>query len=367
VAAIDEFADPEQGLVRGLSPRHGWGVARRLDFARTLEERSLGGAAARAAWDAARASIRDADECPAYAGLELAPQLGLLPLGRDPESGLHEFADLATGEPPRRGADGRLELAAGASVVFVLLPGGTTLIGAQAGDPSGLHHDPDATEAEKPPHRVTLAPFFLSKYELTQGQWQRFTGRRPSKHLAGTRMVGRALSELSPLEQVSWSEARRELARLGWALPTEAQWEYAARAGTDWPWWTGFEPESLQGAANLSDRFANSHGATWASSSEVDDGYMVEAPVGSFAANPFGLHDVHGNVYEWCRDSYGSYALAVAPRDGERLGGIDTTRVVRGGGYSSAARGVRSAKRDNAPPELTNESIGLRPMRALGQ
>ena len=366
VGAIDDFADADLGLVRGLSPQHGWGVERRLEFARSLEERTLGGPEVRAAWESTCAEIRDPARAPAYGGLELAPQLGLVPLGRDPDSGLYEFAELATGLPPRRGADGRLQRGPEASVVFVLLPGGKTRLGAQRGDPELPNYDPEATEEEGPVQSVELAPFFLSKYELTQGQWERFTGARPSKNLEGTVLHGRQMSALSPLERVSWVEAERQLARLGWTLPTEAQWEYAARAGTETPWWTGAEVASLAGAANLSDRAARANGAAWqAFSDELDDGHFVHAPTGSFAPNPFGLHDVIGNVYEWCRDAYGDYGLRVAPLDGLRLGGNGVTRVVRGGSYSSAARGARSSKRDSAPPELTNEAIGLRPARAL--
>ncbi len=366
VRALDEFADPERGLVRGLSARHGWGVERRLEFARRLEERTLGGPEARASWDAVRAELRDRARAPAYHGLELAPQLGLLPLGRDPDSGLFEFAELATGTPPRRGADGRLVLSEESGVVFVLLPGGEFRMGAQSADASLPNYDPQATADEGPVHSVALAPFFLSKYELTQGQWQRFTGRQPSKQPAGTRMEGRWLSARSPVERVSWLEAGRELARLGWALATEAQWEYAARAGTESPWWTGEEAGSLEGTCNLADRYARAHLAPWSVfSDELDDGYVVQAPVGSFEPNPFGLADMQGNVYEWCRDDFGLYTLPVAAGDGQRLGGSVATRSVRGGGYSSAARGARSAKRDSGPPELVSEALGVRPMRAL--
>ncbi len=366
VGALEAFADPERGLARGLSPRHGWGVERRLTFARALEERTRSGPDARARWATASGEIRDPSRVGKYRGLMLVPQLGLLPLGPDPRSGLLEFADVATGEPPRRLPDGTLELLPGSSVVFVLLPGGTALVGAQELDPDEPNYDPASVEDEQPVQALELAPFFLAKHELTQGQWQRFTGRTPSFYLSGTQSKGRAIGALAPLERVSWFEAERELARLGWAFPTEAQWEYAARAGTTTPWWTGQEPLSLADAANLSDRYASAHGAPWKDvQPELDDGHYAHAPIGSFEPNPFGLHDTVGNVYEWCRDEFSDYRLAAAPRDGLRLEGNPATRVVRGGSYVSAAKGARSAKRDSAPPELESEAIGIRPMRAL--
>jgi len=358
VRALEAFADPATGLMDGLSPRHGWGVARRLAFARGLEERTL--RAPELAWEEARTRVRGAH------GFELAPQLGLVPLGPDPESGLEEFGELATGELPTRDTDGRLVLGPETGVVFVLVPGGEAWIGAQRADPGAPNHDPAAQLDEGPVHALTLAPFLLAKHELTQAQWQRFTGRTPAKYLAGMQVRTQAISERSPVERVSWLEAERELARLGWRLPTEAQWEYAARGGAEGPWWTGDESISLEGAANLSDRSARAFGAAWTTfSDELEDGHFAHAPVGSFAPNPFGLHDVHGNVYELCRDEYGSFELARAPLDGLLLVGNAAARVVRGGSFVSAAGGARLAKRDSAPPELENEAIGLRPARPL--
>jgi formylglycine-generating enzyme required for sulfatase activity/serine/threonine protein kinase len=361
VRALEEFADPERGLVRGLSPRFGWGVARRLEFALALEEPSRTGAEARARWETARVEIRAR-----YGGLELAPQLGLVPLGVDPASGLAEFADLASGEPPRRRADGSLELTPSSSLVFVLLPGGESYLGAQRSDPSGPNYDRSAQPTEAPVRSITLAPFFLSKFELTQGQWQRLTGRTPSKYLAGTRVRGQAVTARSPLERVSWFEAERVLERFGCRLPTEAQWEYAARAGMDSPWWTGDEPDTLQGAANLADRTARALGAPFLNiQEELEDGFLAHAPVGTFEANPFGLFDVTGNVFEWCRDESLGYDSAVAPGDGLRLGANPATRVVRGGCYASLASAARCARRESAEPGLETETIGARPARPL--
>src|SRR5262245_66256570 len=107
---------------------------------------------------------------PRYEGLELAPQLGLLPLGQDPESGLWEFADLQTGDPPERGSHGKLDLKTGFGLVFVLLPGGNFWMGAQNADPVKPNFDPHA-QIDEALHQVRLSPFFLSKYEMTQGQW----------------------------------------------------------------------------------------------------------------------------------------------------------------------------------------------------
>jgi len=366
VRRIEGFADARSGLVEGSAPGRGWGVKRRLEFARTLEERTVSGPEARVLWATACAAIRDPSRAPLYAGLDLAPQLGLVPLGPDPESGLHEFADVATGTPPRRGADGRLELQPDSSLVFVLLPGGRTWMGAQAGDPLGHDFDPEALDMEGPVSEVVLDPFFLSKYEMTQGQWLRVEGHDPSGNLSGTRVAGRALTDLSPVEQVSWFEASDVLRRLGWVLPTEAQWEYAARGGEELPWWTGEDPASLQGAANLSDRFARAHGAPWPQfDDELDDQNLVHAPVGSFAPNPYGLHDILGNVFEWCRDVGGSYADPVSAGDAERRSPLEATRVVRGASFLSTSNAARSARRELAEPGLRASYIGLRPARAV--
>jgi formylglycine-generating enzyme required for sulfatase activity len=250
-------------------------------------------------------------------------------------------------------------------VVFVLLPGGAVTLGAQARDPAGDNFDPEARNDEGPVHTLTLAPFFLAKHELTQAQWRHLTGTNPSKHLAGTVVGEHELGGRAPVEQVSWRTAHTVFARFGWQLPTEAQWEYAARGGSPRPWWTGEEPASLQGTANLSDAFARDQQAPWRAFEEsLDDGHLIHAPVGSFEPNPFGLHDVIGNVYEWCRDEFGQYASTPNGPDGERHGD-PATRAVRGGSYVTTASGGRSAKRDSGAPELQSEAIGLRPARAL--
>ena len=151
----------------------GPGVEPRLAFARIVEERSMSGADARRLWQEALASIRDVTFCPQYGGLEIAPQLGLLPLGRDPRSGLWEFAHLQTGNVPRRDEAGELVLEDGSAIVLVLVPGGSFLLGAQGRDPAAPHFDPEAIANESPVPEVTLDPFFPSKFEMTQGQWVR--------------------------------------------------------------------------------------------------------------------------------------------------------------------------------------------------
>jgi len=367
VADLKAFEDEETGLCSaGISPEHGWGVVRRLEFARTIDERSRSGAQAAATWSAAIASIATLEECPSYAGLRIVPQIGLLPIGRDPESGLWEFAHLQTGEPAVRGPDGKLALAESTGLVFVLIPGGTFQMGAQASDPDAPNHDPRAASEERPVHEMTLAPFFLSKYELTQGQWSRCAGANPSNYGPGVGFGGKQATLLHPVEQVSWTACTETLGRLGLELPTEAQWEYAARAGTTSVWWTGDEKESLEGAANLADAFCRRNGGPSGSFYEPwDDGYTVHAPVGSYQANDFGLHDVVGNVAEWCRDAYHGYGTPPRTGDGLREPAGVATRVARGGCFFNAATQARSAYRTAGSPSAADTVLGVRPARLV--
>ena len=141
------------------------------------------------------------------------------------------------------------------------------------------------------------------------------------------------------------------LARLGLLLPTEAQWEYATRAGTTTAWWTGDDVRSLEGAARFFPIFSTGV-------REIGG----PRPVGSYRANPFGLHDVHGNAREWTRDSYGSYELPVRPGDGLRLVEAPIRFAARDGGRSqtplwstSAARTIQNA----------SGAAGIRPSRSV--
>jgi serine/threonine protein kinase/formylglycine-generating enzyme required for sulfatase activity len=368
VSGLESFADEKTGLFSdGTSPEHGWGLKKRLDFALSLRDGFAGGEHAEA-WSRALPEIHAA-----YPGLVLAPQIGLVPIGPDPESLLWEFAHLATGEPAVRDQDGKLVLKEETGLVLVLLPGGTFLMGAQSADPAEPNYDPQARNDEGPVHEVTLSAFFLSKYEMTQGQWQRFVGRNPSQygpHRYSTdwNRWGRKADLAHPVERVSWEDCTEVLGRLDLELPSEAQWEYGARAGTTSTWWTGNQKQALAEAGNVADAYAKAHGAeAWVGFElDLDDGNMVHARVGTYQPNAFGLHEVIGNLWEWCRDGYqqdfyrqGPQKDPVSPVEGS------SSRVGRGGSFVIAASNARSAFRGHVLPSYAVAYLGARPVRRI--
>jgi formylglycine-generating enzyme required for sulfatase activity len=347
--------DTLAGLVTGLDQLAGSGAAdirARLALAETLAVRSLDDA--KPDWDAAITRIAAS---PAYHGLALAPQLGLVPLGPDPASGLEEFAHLASGEAAHRGTDGRIAPFAGMGVVLVLVPPGTFTMGTATGKP-----------LEGPPNPVTLDAFFFGTYEFTQDQWVRATGGNPSAYQPGRVIGDKVYDALHPVELVGWRDAHDVLARLALALPTEAQWEYAARGGTTTEYWTGDNYLSLQGAANIADHWGQSHGGpdSWVWEPALDDGWLAHAPIGSFRPNPFGLHDTAGNVWEWCLDKMGAYSAPVRPGDGAREAPADAPQLFRGGGFRANRAHARSADRyPLTSTDFTSFDIGLRAARPV--
>jgi len=365
-------ADPQKGTVAS--------VEERLHFARSIEEKSTTGPQAAAKWAEA---IADIAQLEVYGGLQLTPQLGLLPVRRVPRSRLWEFWHIQTGTKPEPNPDPEAVnswvLTGDTGLIFVLVPGGTFWMGAQSEDPKGQNYDPDSElpKGESPVHEITLSAFFMSKYEMTQAQWQRFTGSNPSKWGSIWNWKGEPPADepihqnrpWNPVENVSWVDCQDVLARLGLVLPTEAQWEYAARAGTSTVWWTGNEKESIgaANAGNLADGWTKRKGGppTWQYEEWLEDGWVVHAPVGTFTANGFGLHDTIGNVWEWCRDGHGGYKSDVAADDGLRKSTDLRDRVTRGGGYIHTATLARSAVRDVSAPEFRDGDLGVRPARVI--
>jgi formylglycine-generating enzyme required for sulfatase activity len=368
VSDLAAFTDEKRGGLysAGLSEKHGWGILKRAEFARTIEQRSISGPEAKARWEAAISAIA---KSPRYGGLQMTPQLGLLPLGEDPESHLWEFAHLQTGDVARRGTNGRIVLDEERGLVFVLIPAGTFWMGAQHTDPRGLHYDEKASLDESPVKEVTLPTYFLSKYEMTQRQWARATGAYPSTNTPGKQdSCNNTITLNNPVETVSWGDCVSCLTHLGLMLPTEAQWEYAARGSSDTPWFSGTTPESMDGCANVADQclLLATHDST-TTYERWSDGAASDAPVGSYRPNLFGLHDTAGNVMEWCQDHFGSYELPIRKQDGERLSTADSRRVIRGGAFDGDTSWARSAKRVGDAPDSRMANIGVRPARRLDQ
>ncbi|MFN3240560.1 MAG: bifunctional serine/threonine-protein kinase/formylglycine-generating enzyme family protein [Planctomycetota bacterium] len=327
-------------------------------------------------WSAAIAAIADPGRSPRYGGLQLpGAQVGLVPLGQDPRSGLWEFWHVGSGErpvvqrDPEGGYDG-VTVAEASGMVFVLVPGGRFTMGAlQRGDEhSGTAPiDPDAASMERFVHDVTLAPFFVGKHEVTQGQWLRLTGERPSMMTAQQTARGHAPDLRWPVEQVPYALAVRTLRRRGLQLPTEAQWEYAARAGSHSVFGGVAADAPLDRHMNLADAGSRGHLRVMLEPG-LDDGFALSAPVGSFLPNGFGLHDCHGNVAEWCQDWLVSYVRPVRAGDGLRRPAADdapTVRVMRGGDFAERRLLSRVAARNASPPEQRTARIGLRAVRSI--
>jgi len=219
---------------------------------------------------------------------------------------------------------------------FVYVPKGCFQMGSNEGDSN-----------EKPVHQVCLDGFWMGKDEVTQEQWEAIMGNNPSDRKGADR----------PVEQVSWNGAQKFLKQLNAAigagsepaptfrLPSEAEWEYAARAGTQTTY--SFNGDSVR-LGKYAWYSANSNGTAH--------------PVRQKLPNDFGLHDMHGNVWEWVEDTWhDNYDRA--PKDGSAWVSDDSFRVLRGGSWFIEAKSVRSAYRFKSDPDNRNEDIGFRVVR----
>jgi formylglycine-generating enzyme required for sulfatase activity len=241
----------------------------------------------------------------------------------------------------------------GIGMEFVLIPAGSFMMGSP-------DSDREARGFEKPRHEVTISrPFYLGRYEVTQAEWEAVMGSNPYTldrsnpyyNLPG--MAGRITRPNHPAT-VSWNDAQEFIARLNereggdrYRLPTEAEWEYAARAGTTTTYSFGDDEADLGRYAWFGEDFGS--GGTH--------------PVGQKEPNPWGLHDVHGNAWEWVQDWFDPDYYAGSPSTdptGPREG---TQRVVRGGSWHATATSWRTAFRRDYEPDYRGISIGFRLLR----
>ncbi len=212
------------------------------------------------------------------------------------------------------------------TIEMVSIPNGTFNMGSTSSE---------SNEDECPMHTVALSTFQIGKYEVTQGQWKAVMGSNPAHFPKGDNY---------PVENVSWDDAQAFIQKLNamtgkrFRLPTEAEWEYACRAGTS------------------GERYGNLDAIAWHSSNSGASTH----PVGQKKANAWGLFDMLGNVLEWCQDWYGLYssdfkAKPAGPTSGSR-------RVNRGGSWIPipSTRHMRAARRNSCVPNFRNASLGLR-------
>ncbi len=234
-----------------------------------------------------------------------------------------------------------VETTTSTGAIIVLLPGGEF----QMGDPDG--------EVDEIVHTVTLSPFYIDKFEVTQQLYQQITEANPSK------WKGRA----NPVETVRWSDVARfcnqrslaeelepaydletwtcDFEATGYRLPTEAEWEYAARAGTTTSYPFGSSDSRLRENA-------------WYSRNAAKKTH----PVGKLKPNPWGLHDMLGNVSEWCNDFYQVDYYPNSPKSDPKGPAKSDTRVVRGGCWRSNPDSCRSSYRFNESPAYTDACFG---------
>ena len=225
----------------------------------------------------------------------------------------------------------------GVTFTMVAVEGGTFTMGATAEQGS------DANNLEKPAHEVTLSSYSIGQTEVSQALWQAVMDSNPSYFNGGN--YGTNLQR--PVEEVSWNDCQTFISKLNqltgktFRLPTEAEWEFAARGGKL------SQGYKYSGSNTIGD-------VAWYTSNSSSTTH----PVATKAPNELGLYDMSGNVWEWCQDWYGSYSSdaqtnPVGPSTG-------SSRVYRGGGWLSETRGCRVSFRNDYAPSNTSNFLGLR-------
>jgi len=232
-----------------------------------------------------------------------------------------------------------VDLGKGVKLEMVLIPAGEFLMGSP-------DSDKDADKDEKPQHKVRITkPFYLGKYQVTQEQWEAVMGGNPS-HFKDPK---------NPVETVSWDDCQKFLDKLNakvgggkFRLPSEAQWEYACRAGSTTKYCFGDDASKLGEYAWYGKNSGN-----------------TTHPVGEKKPSGWGLYDMHGNVWEWCLDWYEDGYYKESPVDDPTGAATGSIRVLRGGGWGDPAGYCRSAYRAYRAPGFRRIILGLRVSRVL--
>ena len=241
---------------------------------------------------------------------------------------------------------------------FVRVPAGRFVMGSPT--------DEEQRGTDEMQHAVTISrPFYLGVHEVTQGQYEKLMGKNPSffaKSGGGKQRVGAADTANYPVDNVSWNDAVAFCAKLGatqgaraaghtYRLPTEAEWEYACRAGGKAA--THFGPQMDSGQANF-------NGLSPYQTTTGGPFLRRTTDVGENQANAFGLYDMHGNVQEWCGDWYAADYYAKCPEAGPPGPAKGTERVLRGGGWAHSGKACRCAVRNKMAPDAASYSSGFR-------
>lgn len=219
----------------------------------------------------------------------------------------------------------------------------------QMGDSSG-----NGEKDERPVHEVCINDFQIGLYEVTQAQWEAVMGNNPSQYKSGGSY---------PVEMVSWNDVQKFITRLNtqtgrsYRLPTEAEWEYAARSRGHSEMWSGTnDPKQLFRYMNFCDKNCE---ATYKDRTQ-DDGYGLTAPAGSFRPNALGLYDMSGNVWEWCQDWFDANYYRRANKNNPKGPEAGTFKVIRGGSWDKSADLLRAASRDGYLPDDRFGNHGFR-------